>query len=197
MGLSIDPEVRGRIFAFADENLSSPAILKRLKKQNVKVSERTIRRVLQNRRQTQEAGGNAPQQLRKQRSDIWRTPANVAKVKNFVDQDDPLPQNEIGRRLGTTRWTIGRTAKKDLGYIRKKKANGRYLCAPQIRKRKDRALGMAQLVEGEKKKMILTIDEAWLPMDYSNRETTTFRERNAKGCRKSPLQQLNPGFLEK
>ena len=31
MGLSIDPEVRGRIFAFADENLSSPAILKRLK----------------------------------------------------------------------------------------------------------------------------------------------------------------------
>ena len=64
MGLLIDPEVRGRIFALADENLSSPAILKRLKKQNVKVSERTIRRVLQNRRQTQEAGGNAPQQLR-------------------------------------------------------------------------------------------------------------------------------------
>ena len=52
MGLSNDPDVRGRIFAFADENLSSPAILKRLKKQNVKVSERTIRRVLQNRRQT-------------------------------------------------------------------------------------------------------------------------------------------------
>ena len=64
---------------------------------------------------------------------------------------------------------VSRIISEDLGRIRRKKVKQKYLTDAMIEKRRFRAEEFAESVTPEKAKYILTLDEAMLQFDHTNR----------------------------
>ena len=94
--------------------------------------------------------------------------AGIRKVDQYTEADNPMVQREMARRAKVSQSTIYRIIDKKLDKKRTKKKTVKRLSAAMIAKRKQRAKPFSELVSGEKKKFILTLDEATLPLNFLN-----------------------------
>ena len=77
----------------------------------------------------------------------------------------------MARHTGVSQPTVSRIIDEDLDMKLINKPEEKHLTEAAIAKRKQRAKAFAEMVGGEKRKYILTLDEAVLPFDYINGKT--------------------------
>ena len=166
------PEVKGRILALGAQNFSRFMIEKKLLKSNVDVSECMISRVLK------EAAESTPQKCargplpRKRKSRKSGNSTIVKRIRQFTDKDNPLVQKEMARRTKVSQSTVSRIISKKLERKRIKRKTIKRFTDAMIAKRRDRAKGFAELAAGEKAEFILSLDEAVLPLNFKNDNTS-------------------------
>ena len=80
----------------------------------------------------------------------------------------------MGKRVGVSQQRISQIIKEDLGKKRLKKQGAKHLTEDLVYKRKKRAGEFKKLIKGENLEFTLTLDEAMLPLDYTNGETTHY-----------------------
>ena len=77
----------------------------------------------------------------------------------------------MARQTGVSQPTVSRIIDEDLDMKLINKPEEKHLTEAAIAKRKQRAKAFAEMVGGEKRKCILTLDEAMLSFDYTNGKT--------------------------
>ena len=83
----------------------------------------------------------------------------------------------MARRAEISQSTVSGIISKKLGRKRIKKKTIKRLTDAMIAKRRDRAKGFAELVAGEKAEFILTLDEAMLPLNFKNGNTSHYYQQ--------------------
>ena len=160
-------------------------ITKELLKSNINVSERTISRV------PKEPAESTPQKRargplpRKRKSPKSKNYTIIKRIRQFTDKDNPLVQKEMARRTKVSQSTVSRIISKKLERKRIKNKTNKRLTDAMLAKRRDRAKGFAELVAGEKAEFILTPDEAVLPLNFKN-GNTSHSYQPKKICERKP-----------
>ena len=168
----ISAQVEGRILALGAQKYSRFMIKKELLKSNIVVSERTVTNVLN--REAKAASNNSGRgPLPKKRKPPKTGNSKVIKkIKDYSAKDNAAPQTEMARRTKVSQMTVCRVINKKLDRKLIKKKTIKRFNAAMIDKRKKRAKPFAALVAGKNKEFILTLDEALLPLNFMNGQTT-------------------------
>ena len=161
-------EVRGRILQLDALKHNIFSILYHLSLENVIVCERTVRRVLK----TAKEAGTKPQQnaraAKKRKASSVRSPEVIKKIKRWTAQEDPPKQRYMARLTGVSQPTVSRIVNENLDRVCLKKPTAPKLTDAQVAQRKVRAKPFSLLVSGGREQYILTLDEAWISLDFTN-----------------------------
>ena len=195
----IGPEVRGRILQLDALKHNIFSILYHLSLENVIVCERTVRRVLK----TAKEAGTKPQQnaraAKKRKASSVRSPEVIKKIKRWTAQEDPPKQRYMARLTGVSQPTVSRIVNEDLDRVCLKKPTAPKLTDAQVTQRKVHAKPFSLLVSGGREQYILTLDEAWISLDFTNGQSPIYYAEKTKseGTRAPPVATSAPRFCQK
>ena len=96
----------------------------------------------------------------------------IRRIDQYTEADNPMVQKEMGRRTGVSQPTVSRIIDQKLDKKNIKKKMVKRLSDAVIAKRRARAKPFAELVSGKKKEFILSLDEAMLPLNFVNGQTS-------------------------
>jgi hypothetical protein len=165
----LPPGAEEVILYLSKKKMSRSMILKELVKINCKVSEMTITNVINGKglkRSAQRTGQVLGKRKNKRTVRTERLIQNVAKK---IDTPNPLSQRNIAKSLHTSFSSINRVIHNDLGEktCRKTKVHALNAIHKANRKTNCRRL-YEQHLAGGKSEYMVTLDEAWLYLDYCN-----------------------------
>jgi predicted XRE-type DNA-binding protein len=195
----IGPEVRGRILQLDALKHNIFLILYHLSLENVIVCERTVRRVLK----TAKEAGTKPQQnaraAKKRNASSVRSPEVIKKIKRWTAQEDPLKPRYMARLTGVSQPTVSRIVNEDLDRVCLKKPTAPKLTDAQVAQRKVRAKPFSLLVSGGREQYILTLDDPWISLDFTNDQSPIYYAEKTKSerTRAKPVATSAPRFWQK
>jgi len=172
------------------------SILYHLSLENVIVCERTVRRVLKTAREA----GTKPQQnaraAKKRKASSVRSPEVIKKIKRWTAQEDPPKQRYMARLTRVSQPTVSRIVNEDLDRVCLKKPTAPKLTDAQVAQRKVRAKPFSLLVSGGREQYILTLDEAWISLDFTNGQSPIYYAEKTKSerTRAPPVATSAPRF---
>ena len=172
----ISEDLRGRLLTFRQLNYSSSMAVKTLQKESIRVSERTVQRVWEQSKTG--ASGESPKQKKNgKRGPLGlRNSMLVKKVDSMISKPNPVSQRSMAKKAHVSVSTINRTIHQNLGGKIRKKVSVPHLTEKQIAQRKTRALPFYKMIS-ENLHYILSLDEAMLPLDFTNGQTKHFYEK--------------------
>ena len=179
MSRKTHPHVEGRILALAHLKYSRFMIQRELLESNIVVSESTASRVLRKAAKSTKKKSGRRSGPKKRKCPKTGKPNVIKRIKQFSCVDNPVVQKEMARRTMVSQPTVSCVINKKLDRKRIKKKTIKRLTDAMIPKRKQRAKKFAGMVSGEKEEFILTLDEAMLPLNFLNGQTShSYQPRN-------------------
>jgi uncharacterized protein YerC len=153
------------------EKYSYRQIKNKLKEEDIDVSIATISRILQNIGIKRSATNNKQPAPQNRTAPIKRTPKTVQKVKRLANKKNPATYREIQKQTSLSLETIHKIMHKDLKLETKNKTRVHKLTAEH---KKNRKTNFRKLYEnhlaGQKSEYAVTLDEALVYVEDSNRE---------------------------
>lgn len=173
----------GYITALSDAKYSHSQIIAMCKQRSFVVSKWTINRVIKNSQQNQISAERTTPEARKQRPAPSRTREVLKTVSSMARKENPATQRSIARATGISQRTVGRIIKQNLGLVKRHKAKVHKLTSKHIHERKTNCRKLYERhLAGDRWKKIVTLDEAWIYLNDTNKPRAIFyRPRDAKG----------------
>ncbi|UYV67703.1 hypothetical protein LAZ67_5001650 [Cordylochernes scorpioides] len=113
-----------------------------------------------------------------------RTPATVKKVKKYITKENPMPQRDIAKLIGTSVSTINKIINKDLGLKATKKHAVHKLFQSHIRQRHTISRYFYEnFLAADRWKFIVTYDEAWLYLTDCDRKRAIYYQKRVEKSR--------------
>ena len=169
MDLPQGQKVETLVKTFSELNYSQNMIMKELKKRNITLCRRTISNIIRNHGKKRQAIICGESNLVCSKPKLARNKFNVQKVKKMIDCANPPSQRHIAKKLGVSQTSINVIIHEDLGAKTRKKTKGHKLTAAHRQNRKTNARKLyEQCLAGPKSEFMVTLDEAYIYLDYCN-----------------------------
>lgn len=171
MPKTIPLEVKALIKYLSEKNMSSRMIQKEIEKENFVISQKSICNIINNNHLegliVEENSKNKPRSNKRP----VRTPALVSKVRRLAAQKNPPSQRDMAKMFGASAKTINTIIHKDLGLETRRKTPVHALSTSHKANRKTNCRKLYErYLAGGKYKYFVTLDEAWLYVNYCNGE---------------------------
>ncbi len=160
-----DFEVKGRILELYQLLKSSRKVEKNLEQKGIIVSYRTVQRIVKKEFGVEKTKQGKAKKRKNPGSPLVRTPALIKNIARAVNTPNPPSQNELSRKYGVSKGTIGRILKKDLGLNFKKKVRTHVLTPKMADQRLERGPRFRKWLSRRKLPYIITIDETYISMN--------------------------------
>ncbi|CAM4799669.1 unnamed protein product [Rotaria magnacalcarata] len=156
----IDDILEGRVLELLQLKYPQREIVKILKKDGIRVSQRTVSNVKQKFGRQR----NSLEKITFSRKRPVSTPSTMSKVIQTIDVNDPPTQRSIAKSYHISQSTISRIIKMAKFTLRKK-IKVHKLTPSNAEKRRQRALRLYRQLANNRYKKFITTDESWFYLD--------------------------------
>jgi AraC-like DNA-binding protein len=180
MPVPITFDVRVAILAHHQHEMSCRKITETLLGTGMTVSASTVLRVIRKYESKTQTVTKPVKRLGIQCLSSKPTKSLIRKVDRATDKADPPTLKQLAQRYEVSRRTVQWILKDDLGEELRKKTRTHALSNKQMQQRLDRGRRFLQLIGGNHWKYIISLDEAWLSMNDSNRIRDVYYKKQGK-----------------
>lgn len=157
------------IKSLSEEGYSQRMIQKALEKQGYKVSNSSIHRVIHDQGNKRSARVHGLPVPANNYPYVKRTKEAISKIKKESEKENPISQRSMAKIIQSSTRTAGRIIHNNLGKNTKRKTRVHKLNVTQIQNRKTNSRKLYEgHLAGDKYEYMVTIDEAWIKLDYCN-----------------------------
>ena len=107
----------------------------------------------------------------------------IKKIKCWTAQEGPPKQRYMARLTRVSQPTVSCMVNEDLDRVDLKKPTAPKLTDAQVVQRKVRAKPFSLFVSGGREQYILTLDEAWISLDFTNSQSPIYYAEKTKSER--------------
>lgn len=188
-------DVETSVKVLSESGYSSRAIVKKLKDNNINISQSTVIRIIACKTKKRQALANGDSGTTFQRRKRIRTKQNIDKVKKMISSANPPSQRSMAKQLKTSQRTIQVIIHTDLKAKLKKKTKVHKLTDAHKKNRKTNSRKLYEnYLAGDKFKYMLTLDEAYFYLNNCNGVRKIFYVRNDQNVPQSWLTKCHESW---
>ena len=175
MSLKVTPFWEGYICALSDAHFSASVIATMCAARGNNISRRTVTRVIHRCKNAGPTYQDQVVRVTRKRAFPARTPPVVRHIRESVVKENPSTQSSLATSCRISQSTVCRIIKQDLGLKKRHKAKGHKLSPRHIQERFTNARKLyEQYLSGDKWQRVVTLDEAWIYLDDTNKPRAIF-----------------------